>query len=322
MAFDFSVVVLTYNPNKEKLLATLNSVIMQRGCSFEVIISDDGSQNFYEPEIHAFMGARGFADYRIIAQEKNRGTVKNLHGTVAVAKGRYIKPISPGDYLYDADTLCDVLAFMEEKQAKAVFGDMVYYSYEEELQVANRKTPCDDALYLPDNRKYSHKKALKHQMIYADNISGAAAFYERSSFLANLEAIRGKVTYAEDSVLQLLAVQNMRLYKIPRYLVWYELGSGISTDPSKGFSDWLRKDFYQFYTMLHGEYPDAPYVKRAFRIWKIMMESGKMANLLRRCSNVDKLWFLLRRRNILRRYVCEGYDQANFYAAHHVSADL
>ena len=38
-----SVVVLTYNPDSEKLLATLRSVICQQDVDYEVILSDDGS---------------------------------------------------------------------------------------------------------------------------------------------------------------------------------------------------------------------------------------------------------------------------------------
>lgn len=313
MGFDFSVIVLIYQPVKEKLLATLRSVVMQRECSFEVIISDDGSENFDETIVHDFMRACAFSDYRVITHGENQGTVKNLLDAVVAARGRYIKPISPGDYLYDATTLRDVLSFMEQQEAKIVFGDMICYTYDGQLRVANSKTPCDDEMYLPDRRDYNTKKVLKHQMIYADNVSGAAVFYERHSLQTGLETICGTVIYAEDAVIQLFALQNIRLYKMPRFLVWYEYGCGISTNPEKGFSSRLRRDFFGFYAMLHNAYKKAPCVKRTYYIWKIMMEAGRTANLLRCCVNVDKQLFLLRRRSILRKFVCRGYDTTFFH---------
>lgn len=315
MEFDVSVIVLSYQPNKEKLLATLKSVIMQRGCDFEVIIADDGSESFFETEIHRFMHERGFSNYRILAGRQNQGTVLNLLGAVGLAKGRFIKPVSPGDYLYDADTLSEMAAFMRKYEAKAAFGDMVYYRFDGELKVAGIKTPCDDAMYLPENRDYDFGKVLKHQMIYTDYISGASVMYERDCFRSGLETIQGTVLYAEDAVLQLMAVQNQRIYKIPRYVMWYEYGSGISTNTGLGFSDRLRKDFYGLYKMLMRDYANAPHVKRTCRIWKVIMEKGKAANFLRRCINVDRMIFLLRRRKLLREYACENYETGFFEAA-------
>lgn len=310
MEFDFSVIVLTYRPVKEKLLATLNSIIAQENCRFEIIISDDGSEKFFEEEIHDFMRSHGFENYRMIAHEKNLGTVNNLRSTKDAARGKYIKPISPGDFLYNENTLAEVLSFMDRWNAKAVFGDMVYYSQEEKLRICNVKTPVDDAMYLAQNNNYDYKKVLKHQMIFSDNISGAAAFYEKDCFYEGLETIRETVRYAEDSILQLMAVQKIRLYRIPQNLIWYEYGSGISTSPNQGFAGKLRKDFYGFYQMLYQKYSGAHYVRRNYVNWKIMMESGFAFNLLRRCANMDRQIFRIKRRHTLGRYVCKDYDTA------------
>lgn len=309
VSFDFSVIVLSYHPIKEKILATLNSVVIQQACSFEVIIADDGSTDFFEPEIHAFMQKHNFVNYRIIAHEQNQGTVKNILDAVHTAEGKYIKPISPGDYLYDSQTLFEVFSFMEKYQAKIAFGDMVYYGWEDGLlQVANVKTPVDDAMYLPDNARYNSRRAAKHQMVYNDNISGAAVFYERECFRDRLETICGQVVYAEDTMLQLFALQNVRIYKIPRFLIWYEYGTGISTNKKLGFSDRLTKDFLRFYQLLYKTYPTAPFVKRTYYTWKLLEESGRLPNLLRRCAEVDKHAFRLRKL-LQGRYFCEGYEE-------------
>ena len=40
-----SVLVITYNPKKEKLMQTLNSILLQKGIKFEIVIADDGKNN-------------------------------------------------------------------------------------------------------------------------------------------------------------------------------------------------------------------------------------------------------------------------------------
>lgn len=312
MKFDFTVIVVTYHPSREKLLTTLNSIVRQQGVSFEIVIADDGSPDFFEQDIRAFMDDRHFENYRIIAHEQNQGTVQNMLDAVNVAQGKYIKPISPGDDLYDSQTLRDVFMQMEKLQAKAVFGDMIYYSLDDELRVTNLKTPVDDALYLPDYEGYRKKKAAKRQMVYYENISGAAVFYEAVCFKKGLEAIRGYVTYAEDAMLQMLVQWDIRIYKIPRFVVWYEYGTGISTNKKLGFSDRITNDFYQFYQMLEKECPNGPYVKRALRTWKVIQQGKKLPNLLRHFLEWDKHIFRLRKGKILKQYVCEGYDDKFF----------
>ena len=45
-AYDISVYVLIYRPDYEKLFITLTSVILQKGCRYEIILADDGSEDF------------------------------------------------------------------------------------------------------------------------------------------------------------------------------------------------------------------------------------------------------------------------------------
>ena len=116
-----SVLMLTYHPQKDALFSTLRSIVLQADCDFEVIVCDDGSGEFFREEIEHFLKANG-VNYQILAHPENQGTVKNILDGAKIARGHYIKPISPGDYLYDAHTLRDIGDFMVKQDAAAAFG--------------------------------------------------------------------------------------------------------------------------------------------------------------------------------------------------------
>ena len=73
---DVSVCVLTYRPNLLKLFATLESIVCQQGCSFEIIIADDGTPDFDRKMIEAYFAQRNFHAYIIAANPYNKGTIR------------------------------------------------------------------------------------------------------------------------------------------------------------------------------------------------------------------------------------------------------
>lgn len=302
MKLDFSVIVLTYHPEKEKLFATLKSILAQKEVSFEVIIADDASDENFEKEIRDFFAEHNFTNFKFVIHNQNVGTVINLADGLSLTQGKYIKPISPADLLYDEFTLKSVFAVMEETNCKVLFGDMVYYNGEE---VYNIKTPWNDSIY--NENKYSYKKVLKHQTIYYENISGAAAFYESTLLKEGLDLIKGKVKYAEDAVLQYFAVKKERILHLPRFTVWYEYGLGISTG-SQGVSPRIRNDFHQFYKLLSQKYPNNKIIKRNLFNWNVIINNKKALNLLRKVLSIDYIFFYLKRKNIIKNYKCVGYD--------------
>lgn len=308
-----SVIVATYFPEKEKLMATLRSIVSQKDCSFEIVIADDGSDNFYEQDIRHYLDGIGVCDYQIFAHAENQGTVKNLLDGARVAKGKYVKTISPGDLLYDAYTLHNVCAFMEKHGAKVAFGDMVFYTNENnQFKIIQRKFPCDNRIYEVSEKPYNYRKVLKHQLIYSDFISGASDLYERETFCAAMEEIQGTVLYTEDSAYQLFAAKNMRIYKVPYRIVWYEYGTGISTNTESALFSRIDQDFYNFYRMMIQKYANTPYLKRAWRFWNRRMYAGSLKKQFYRLISIDKILFSIKRRWILRNLSITEYDRAFF----------
>ena len=101
----FSVLMLTYNSSWDKTRQTLYSVLVQKDVSFEIIIADDGSDENNFEKIREYLAAWDFTTYYLVANEQNQGIVRNFNSGLVLCKGEYIKPLSPGDFLYDENTL-------------------------------------------------------------------------------------------------------------------------------------------------------------------------------------------------------------------------
>ena len=123
-----SVIVLTYNPPKQKLIATVKSIIRQKGVNIQVIISDDGSKENYFEEAKEFLEKNSFTDYNFINCEKNRGTVKNAIRAVSVSDGEYVKLISPGDMFTSNHVLRDWLNHLIQSKYKWSICEAIYYN--------------------------------------------------------------------------------------------------------------------------------------------------------------------------------------------------
>ena len=319
MGYDFTVLVVTYYSDREKLLETLNSIVAQKDVSFEIVIADDGSDVFYRQDICDFMAERGFTHYQIVENAENHGTVCNLLSGLEVSRGKYVKTISPGDYLYDDHTLSKLCSFMQEHDAKVLFADLVYYSYEDgRLTIYPHRDPWDDSIYLPD-RPYSQKKVLKHELVYSDTICGAGTAFETELFRSQLKRLEGTVIYAEDAVIQLMALQGHRVWKYPGIMVWYEYGSGISTNSELGFGQKITQDFYNFTKWLTEHYGEEPYVRRAWKKWQILIQNDRKKYLQLRLQWWDMNLFSMRRRLFLKNYRLEGVNEDWFYAFHDLS---
>ena len=61
-----SVIIVTFNQNLGRILKTLDSILIQKDISFEIIICDDGSENCYEKELRSYFSSRGFGDYNLV----------------------------------------------------------------------------------------------------------------------------------------------------------------------------------------------------------------------------------------------------------------
>ena len=227
--YQISVVILTYNSDFEKLKLTIESILNQKDCYFEIIISDDGSKVKYSDQIIALFESHNFKDYIFSELPENAGTCQNYYNGVALATGRYIKGISPGDYLHDCHTLSDWYNFMMRNHCRVSFGNSVYYNItnDEAYLLRLRLQPQLDELYLPNT--YNRKKAVLDYIFLLDVPIGASFLVERDLLQEYLTVILGKVKYTEDNIFRIMICDGIPLFHFDRRTIYYEYGTGIST---------------------------------------------------------------------------------------------
>lgn len=235
-----SVIVATYNPAPEKLWDTLYSIVNQKLVKFEIIIADDGSKNSLSNEIKEYMSNHNFCDYRIITHAHNQGTVLNCYDAVNHACGIYVKLISPGDFFTDDKALYNWVNHLVYSGYKWSLGDAIYYVNDgNKRAISQAAHPQDISTYI----KKRDKKSRWNYLVLDDIALGAAVICQRNFLLKYLERIIYKVIYAEDNVYRMMMFDGEAADYYPNEVLFYEFGTGISTNGNSKWDELLRKDW-------------------------------------------------------------------------------
>ncbi|WP_163192841.1 glycosyltransferase [Clostridium thermarum] len=270
-----SVIVLTYNPNYSKLLSTVRSIVCQKNVDIELIISDDGSLNDYINEIEDFFNDIGFKDYIINKNLKNVGTVKNYLSALKIASGEYVYGISPGDLLYDDHCLNDIYEFLVENDAEICFGKAVNYYFDDGKIVVSGASlkPRRPQIFSP--KFYSHKRA-KVAFFFGNFILGAAFMRKRDTAIQYIKRIEETAKYAEDNTSTAYAVlDHKKVLYFDRNILWYEIGTGISTHKGKSWDSRIKADYDRTFNLLKQVFPKDPVLDAAYIEWNSFMDFKK-----------------------------------------------
>lgn len=237
--FEVSVIMATYKPVWEKCVFTLDSVIAQQGVEFEIIIVDDGSADNMFGRLAEYIESKGFDNYRLIDHKDNQGTVKNYYDGVSVAKGKYIKLISPGDALFSDSILSDWVRALNKSGLCWSFGNAVYYQFIENRPTVVRGPAFPRVIdcYTVNNEE----KCRWNYVVLEDVALGAALLCETDVFVCFLKEYIGKVKYAEDVVYNALMYKGIMPLYYDSNVVFYEYGTGVSTGEKK-WLDLIQKD--------------------------------------------------------------------------------
>lgn len=239
--FDVSVAVLTYKPNREKLLETLESILIQKNLRIQIVIADDGSAETQFAAAEQFLRDRNFHDYVLVDNKVNRGTVYNVQSAVDRCSGTYVKLISPGDLLSGKGVLRKWVDGMSAAGAGASVCEAIYYIPGEngKIPVARPTHPVNIGCYKNGNID----KARYNYLIMRDTFLGAATMCRRDVLKKYIDEIAGKVIYAEDFMFRLTSYDRVPVYYFPEPAVLYETTTGISTSGNDFWQKKLQEDF-------------------------------------------------------------------------------
>lgn len=261
--FDITVLVATYNPVEDKLYKTLKSILVQNNIDCQIIIADDGSKEFNLDNIENFFETNNFFNYHIVKNEKNQGTVKNIKSGIEFCRGKYVKLISPGDYLYDDNVLKKWFEFMESESAEWSFGDAIYYSLDENDNFVVRKeyaNPQDVRPYIIKKQE----KCVRNYLISNDLVLGASTLCRTDIMNEYLDLIVDRVVYAEDNIYRIMMYDGKVATYFSQNVVLYEFGSGISTSKSDEWSKKLLLDGNNTNDIIYNNNTDVYGIKNDF----------------------------------------------------------
>lgn len=288
-----TVILAQYNPVLKKLQRTIHSITVQKNVHIQLIIADDASETDDFREIEDLLRNSGFYDYAFCKNESNTGTVLNVWNALKKARYNTVTLISPGDYFYNETAVCDALLFMSE-QYDFIFGKAVPYNWDgEELILFNRSYPMYLAPYRDYMKTNKYDKIEKYRTLYYDGMAGPGAFWNKELFLSYLDRIIHRVIYMEDIVTIFAVLDKAKLGFWDHFVVWYEIGSGVSSSKNQKWIDAINHDKTAFYNIAAEYYPESWNIYRA-RVLQAVENMGRIrAKLLKPILFPDRFFYLL-----------------------------
>ncbi len=270
--YEISVIMVSYNPSLIKLIKTINSVICQKDICLQFIICDDGSAHNYFSEIEKYLSEKRFNDYKLVGSDINNGTVINFYRGLLVAEGKYIKAISPGDYLYNDNTLCNWLKFMNKHNIDMSFGHAVFYHFVDEKPVLvkrHRDAPAIARIYDLNRRSELNKEIRKIDwLVCRDSILGCLIICKSELCKEYILEIVNRIKFAEDYMFRLMLLDNIEMVHYDAPVLYYEYGNGVSSSPEK-WKKYLYNDEVSFMNILRTRKNQNRFIKQYNRLLRL-----------------------------------------------------
>jgi hypothetical protein len=143
---DVSVLVITYNHEKH-IARCLESVLMQRGADFEVIVSEDRSTDGTLAIARSTL--ESFDAGQIIASERNLASNQTILRALRQARGRYVSMIDGDDFWLADDKLARQVAILgAAPELAACFHNARIVRGDGEVPTEERWTPATQSPFV------------------------------------------------------------------------------------------------------------------------------------------------------------------------------
>ncbi len=155
----FTIGMVAYK-NYRYIYDAIESVLMQDYPNIELIVSNDGSDDFNEDELIAYFNknrTENISKIIINNNERNMGTCRHLNKVKSMSQGKYIMFLAADDALYDTKSISNIVqAFAENSEPYAVCGNCGMYDVElkDYSEIVPRKEVRDKLLALSPMELY------------------------------------------------------------------------------------------------------------------------------------------------------------------------
>lgn len=223
-----SVLLSSYNPDKDKFKEAIESILKQTYNNFELIIIDDCSsipiKNIYESfNIHD-------SRVSIFRNNENLGLAKSLNKGMKIAKGKYIARM-------DDDDICDESRF--EKQVS-------FLEKNEKVAVVFTKAKLIDY----DNGNFIRESIvttnIKKKLIIKGNFLVHSSAMFRKDKLIEFNGYNNTFVYAQDYELWMRIIKKYDIYILDECLVVYRV-PGKKSSKYKRIMSYTNTIFSQLY---------------------------------------------------------------------------
>ena len=121
-----SVIVLCYR-RFDEIFSTLGSIFIQSYPEIELIISDDGSDNWYDvsERIGDYVNRNRTNNIKKVLIkhfDENVGTSRHVNNALKLCNGEYIKLLPPGDEFYDENVISEAIRILENEKTRILVG--------------------------------------------------------------------------------------------------------------------------------------------------------------------------------------------------------
>jgi len=230
-----SIITVNFN-NKDGLIKTAESVVVQTWTDYEWIIIDGGSTDGSVDVIKEYANKTDKLVYW--CSEKDGGIYHGMNKGIEKASGEYCWFLNSGDYAYKNTTLAEV--FANEFDEDIVYGDVVtkydknVFRYEYLIFASKQKVNPKSPFYWVTNNK-----SLPH--------SGGAFFRKKTLEKANGYNIKYKTAADKFLYMVLIFKFSASTKYIPMIMAFFERG-GISG--KKEIQNIVKKDNEEFAKIL------------------------------------------------------------------------
>lgn len=295
---DISIVVCTYNPTEEELKISLDSLVKQKDVEYEIVITDDGSDDCKSEFVNHYFLNSSFKNYIHKQNIINNGTIINIIEGLDACTGRYIYTMGQGDALSDEYVIRDVVRFMDKNKANCIFTKMIPFEWRNSKRIIRKKkTP----MLVEPWRKQDYKRIKENVLVFNDQISGASIFFESSYCVKMMNIMRLSTKYMEDLFQYISLLDGDKIYYLDRTCVLYECGVGISNSSNPSSMNRMRTDKNNFLNFIFEYYQNDVWVKRRKKLEMIEREEcSKIKKIIRKMLSEPK-WIYFRALRMINR---------------------